>query len=181
MNVSFSTSVYVALELHGMLHVIHVSQKHTHAHTYLFVLVAGVLIHSLHCLNCIYMDISMRFFMQMYSCLSIWLCIWICGHACVTASSHFMYISVFVDVWASVSVCLCMSKYMCCFVRLCESTDGSVSGLEPGWVCLYESRQCACAGEWEGRSGSWGGWGAGGGSTRPRGPPLVDSLTDDMH
>lgn len=31
-DVSFSTSVYVALESHGMSHVIHVPQKHTQTH-----------------------------------------------------------------------------------------------------------------------------------------------------
>ena len=28
-------------------------------------------------------------------------------------------------------------------VHVCVCTDASASGLEPGWACLYESRQCA--------------------------------------
>lgn len=66
----------------------------------------------------------------------------VCGYAgkCDCQFTLHLYICV------RVPVCLCMSKYMC-YTCVCVSTDASVSGLEPGWVCLYESRQCACAGE----------------------------------
>lgn len=29
------------------------------------------------------------------------------------------------------------------YVCMCVCTDASASRLKPGWVCLYESRQCA--------------------------------------
>lgn len=70
-----------------------------------------------------------------------------------------------------------MFLYLCACVRV--RTDAYVSRLEPGWVCLYESRQCA-RGE-QGSEKDVAAVGGGRGSARPRGPPLVDSLTDDMH
>lgn len=58
-----------------------------------------------------------------------------------------------------------MLLYLC----MCVCTDASTSGLEPGWACLYESRQCA-----RGEQGSEKDVAAvGGGAAAPgRGAPL---------
>lgn len=62
---------------------------------------------------------------------------------------------------------------------VCVCSDASVSGLQPEWLCLYESRQCA-----RGEQRSEKDVAAVGGERQPEGrgaPPFVDSLTDDMH
>lgn len=47
--------------------------------------------------------------------------------------------------------------------------------------CLYGSRQCARGEQGSEKDAAAVEGGGKRGSTRPRGPPLVDSLTDDMH
>lgn len=53
---------------------------------------------------------------------------------------------------------------------MCVSTDAAVSGLEPGWAYLYESRQCA-RGE-QGSEKDVAAVGGGGGAAPGRGAPL---------
>lgn len=75
------------------------------------------------------------------------------------------------------AVNVCVFVLVC--MRVCVRTDAPASGLKPGWACVYESRQCA-RGE-QGSEKDVAAVGGGGRQARPRGPPLVDSLTDDMH
>lgn len=87
------------------------------------------------------------------------------------------YVCVYQRVRVNAGVNLCVFVLVCMCV--CVRTDAPASGLKPGWACVYESRQCA-RGE-QGREKDVAAVGGGGRQARPRGPPLVDSLTDDMH
>lgn len=64
-DVSFCTSVDVALESHATCHAIHLSNTHTHTRFYFGA--AGVQMLCLLCLNCIHMYISVGVFMHMVS------------------------------------------------------------------------------------------------------------------
>lgn len=150
--------------------------RNTHAHV--FILLADVPKHFLLCLKRVDIDISERAFRE-YICVCLHIYIYTCMSASPSVHMRLCraYVCVYQRVRVNAGVNLCVFVLVCMCV--CVRTDAPASGLKPGWACVYESRQCA-RGE-QGSEKDVAAVGGGGRQARPRGPPLVDSLTDDMH